>query len=253
MVIIYSIMRNILRPPAFLIGALAASLLPFPGAAQQTGSVLIWPVNPVIETDKRAAALWLENPGKTPVSLQVRIYAWDQVGGKNVYASQEEVVGTPPIVTIAPGAKQLVRLTRMGPVPGKPETPYRIIVDEIPAPATAGSAAGAAISFRMRYSIPLFVIGTGDGRSADLPRPKLAWRIVKDAGTNFVEIRNDGSVRARLTEAFIDGRTPLGNGLLGYVLPRRVMRWPLPPGVTGDALSASVNGIPVVPLERTSD
>ena len=69
--------------------------------AQQPGSLLIWPVNPVIEGDARAAALWLENPGKTPITLQVRIFAWAQQDNDNVYAQQDDVVGTPPIISIA--------------------------------------------------------------------------------------------------------------------------------------------------------
>ena len=111
-------MRSVWLSLALLLAALALMILaPGPASAQQPGAVLIWPVNPVIEADKQAAALWLENPGKTPVTLQVRIYAWAQTDGKNVYADQQAIIGTPPIVTIAPGSKQLVRLTRSGPAP----------------------------------------------------------------------------------------------------------------------------------------
>ena len=110
-------MRSVWLSLALLMVALCLIVIaPAPASAQQPGAVLIWPVNPVIDADKQAAALWLENPGKTPVTLQVRIYAWAQTGGKNVYADQQAVIGTPPIMTIAPGAKQLVRLTRSGPL-----------------------------------------------------------------------------------------------------------------------------------------
>lgn len=246
-------MRNIYLSLALLVAALLLLIISPSAGAQQPGSVLIWPVNPTIEADKKAAALWLENPGKTPITLQIRIYAWEQAGGKNVYAPQEAVVGTPPIVTIAPGTKQLVRLTRMAAARSSPETPYRVIVDEVPAQAGSDAAPGAAISFRMRYSIPLFVMGPAMGKNVPAPEPRLAWRVVTEGGERFVEVQNDGPVHARLTEAVIDGRTPLAEGLLGYVLAGRTMRWPLAAGDAAHALSASVNGLAAAPLKRTPD
>jgi len=243
-------MRNIYL--SFALALFALMVISPSAGAQQPGSLLIWPVNPVIAADKKAAALWLENPGTSPLTLQIRIYAWEQAEGKNVYAAQEAVVGTPPIVTIAPGTKQLVRLTRMGAGPAKTEIPYRVIVDEIPA-AGLDATPGAAISFRMRYSIPLFVMGPATQRNAPALQPKLVWRIVTQGGERFVEVRNNGLVHARLTAAVIGGRTPLGEGLLGYVLPDRAMRWPLPPGASTDDFSASVNGLAAVTLERTAE
>jgi fimbrial chaperone protein len=98
-----TLMRSVWLSLVLLVVALFLIVIaPSPASAQQPGAVLIWPVNPVIEADKQAAALWLENPGKTPVTLQVRIYAWAQTAGKNLYADQQIVIGTPPIMTIAP-------------------------------------------------------------------------------------------------------------------------------------------------------
>lgn len=271
-------LRPLLLPLALL--ALAILLLvglPRPAAAQANGgSILIWPVGPVIEADQRAAALWLENPGSAPVTLQVRIYAWAQVGGKNAYALQDAVLGTPPIVTIAPGAKQLIRLTRTVDIPAGTEAAYRVIVDEIPA-ARAAAEAGAAVSFRMRYSLPLFAYGQGlvspaaQAKSAPRrkgsqrasfeggaalpqsgppePAPLLDWRTGTDTDGHFLEIRNRGAHHARLTDvgfapsgtngsnAF--GAATLAKGLFGYILPGATMRWPLTADVPLAAPGAS--------------
>ena len=111
-------MKSIFLSLALLFFALMLLVIaPPPAAAQQPGSILIWPINPVIEGDDRAAALWLENPGKAPVTLQVRVYAWAQLDGRDAYAPQDEVLGTPPIVSIQPGERQLIRLTRTTPPP----------------------------------------------------------------------------------------------------------------------------------------
>lgn len=251
-------MHSIWLSLAMLFAALAILLLaPPPAAAQQgPGAILIWPVNPVIEPDRQAGALWLENPGKTPVTLQVRVYAWAQAEGKNAYADTRDVIGTPPIVTIAPGEKQLIRLTRTGPAPTGFEAPYRLIVDEIPAQEPDAGKPGASVAFRMRYSLPLFAIGTSAPRAdskAPAPVPLLGWRIVGEPGEPMIEIRNDGPVHARLTAAML-GDAIIAPGLLGYVLPGQVMRWPLPSGAKKDAiLTAAVNGKPAGPVARLPD
>ncbi len=242
-----------------VVALLCAGTLPAPAAARAPGAVLIWPVHPVIEADRRAGALWLENPGKTPVALQVRIYAWAQREGRNLYAEQGDVVATPPVVTIAPGAKQLVRLTRLGAPPPRYETAYRIIVDEIPAPAAAAAPPGAAIAFRMRYSLPLFVRGAGSAAAAggDPATPRLVWRRVVQGGEAFAEIRNAGERHARLTDVAIANgarRVPLAEGLLGYVLAGETMRWPLPRGADPSGeLEASVNALPAAPIARAGE
>ncbi len=228
--------------------------LPAPAAARGPGAVLIWPVHPVIEADRRAGALWLENPGETTVTLQVRVFTWAQREGKNLYAEQGDVVATPPVVTIAPGAKQLVRLTRLGAPPPRFEAAYRIIVDEIPAPAAAAAPPGAAIAFRMRYSLPLFVRGAGSaaGTGGDRAAPRLAWRHIVEGGEAFAEIHNAGERHARLTDVAIENgarRLPLAEGLLGYVLAGETMRWPLPRGADpAGNLAASVNALPAAPV-----
>lgn len=95
-------------------------------------SVLIWPIDPVLEADQKAGALWLENRGTAPANLQVRVFAWRQGDYQEQYQAQREIIGSPPVANVAPGQKQLIRLTRTGPSPVGQEQAYRIIIDEIP-------------------------------------------------------------------------------------------------------------------------
>jgi fimbrial chaperone protein len=233
--------------PALLAAPLAlAALLPAPAFAQ-SGPILIWPVNPTIQPDARSTALWLENPGKAPIQLQVRVFAWQQSGEGDAYAAQTDVIGTPPMVTIAPGSKQLVRLTRTQPAPARSEQAFRVIVDEIPLPGATSSADSAArIQFRMRYAIPLFSYGAGyaePDRKASPSAQSLAWRIVGEGHARFLEIRNTGATHARLVDAAFDADAkPFAPGLLGYVLAGSTMRWALPDGAGAGALRISVNG-----------
>ena len=223
---------------------------------QAATSVLIWPIDPTLEADAKAGALWLENRGSAAASLQIRVFAWQQGEFQDQYQAQREVIGSPPVATLAPGQKQLVRLTRTGLTPPGQERAYRIIIDEIPAPQApnaAGEGAQAAIRLQMRYSVPLFAYGEGlvgkpdaDAARTAVGRPQLTWRPVTVQGKPYVEVRNSGPVHARLTDVTLRQgaqQRPLGEGLLGYVLPGASMRWPAPvaPG-SGAALSGRING-----------
>ena len=230
--------------------------------AQAASSVLIWPIDPVLEADQQASALWLENRGSETANLQIRVFGWSQSGFAEQYQNQRDVIGSPPVAKIEPGQKQLVRLTRTKEVPPGQELAYRIIIDEIPSaqPTTAdGGKTAAAIRFQMRYSVPLFAYGAGlwskeDSTRARDPKgvglPQLSWRTVAVDGKPYVEVRNQGAVHARLTDVAIKqaGQSrPLAEGLLGYVLPGAVMRWPAPGPLAGDsALQVRVNGAPQV-------
>ncbi len=228
------------------------------GNVHAASSVLIWPIDPVLEADQQASALWLENRGSETANLQIRVFGWSQSGFAEQYQNQRDVIGSPPVAKIEPGQKQLVRLTRTREVPPGQELAYRIIIDEIPSaqPATAdGGKTAAAIRFQMRYSVPLFAYGAGlwskeDSTRARDPKgvglPQLSWRTVAVDGKPYVEVRNQGAVHARLTDVTIKqaGQSkPLAEGLLGYVLPGAVMRWPAPGPLAGEsALQVRVNG-----------
>ena len=229
------------------------------GQVQAASSVLIWPIDPVLEADQQASALWLENRGTETANLQIRVFAWSQSGFDEQYQNQRDVIGSPPVAKIEPGQKQLVRLTRTKDVPPGREMAYRIIIDEIPSAVPVATPAdgktAAAVRFQMRYSVPLFAYGPGlwskvdDTRERDpksAGKPDLSWKKITVAGRNYVEMHNQGAVHARLTDAsFKQGgqSRPLVEGLMGYVLPGATMRWQVPDNLPADQpLQVRVNG-----------
>lgn len=226
-----------------------------PAAAQSSGALLIWPVDPVLEARQNATALWLENNGTLPKTLQVRVFAWAQKNGSNVYAAQDDVIGSPPILTIAPGQRQLVRLTRTVPPSDEPERSYRVIVDEIPVPQTAEKGAGASVSFRMRYSIPLFSyaqempLDLRETIKTEQVKRALQWHVGQDADGRYLEVKNEAKIHARLVDVSFEkenSTSPVAKGLLGYVLPGSTVRWPLPNETQASAtLVTTLNGTAV--------
>ena len=211
----------------------SASIAPAAGAATP---LLIWPVDPVIEPDRSAAALWLENRGREPALMQVRIYRWSQPDGADRFDDQEQVEASPPIVEIAAGSRQMVRLTVPREQRQSGESAYRVIIDEVPLPQ-AETASGNAVRFQMRYSIPLFVHGAIAGGPDETPAAQLRCSLARWApGGGEIRLTNGGSKHARLLNLrFETGKStvPLGEGLLGYALPGSTITRKLPPGVTG--------------------
>ena len=250
---------------AMLVTAMAVAVaLSAGGPAFGAASVMIWPINPVIASDARATALWLENRGATAVTLQIRVLGWTQQDfGDRFQEAPQELVTSPPLATIAPGRRQLVRLMRTREAPANSETSYRILIDEVPGPESheasrAESDVAMGVTFRMRYSVPLFVYGRGmrppeatsaaRRDTAAASQPALSWRLVTDERGRFLQLRNAGATHARLSNVQLV--TPASGfdvaaGLLGYVLPGADMRWPLPDGAPdgdGVALRLAVNG-----------
>lgn len=207
-------------------------------------TVVIWPVDPTIAAKQQATALWLENKGATPVTLQVRTLGWSQASGGDALATQDEVIASPPIAEVAPGQRQLVRLIRRAPAPADGEHSYRLLIDELPAPpAAVGDArASAQLSVQMRYSIPLFTYGEPSEAGA----AHLSMRLRTDGATRTLEIANTGTRHARLTDLKLGVGTQavmVRAGLAGYVLAGATLRLPLPAGVNGTAVSVGVNGV----------
>ena len=224
---------------ALLLGAVVAAART---ASASGATLMLWPIDPVIEASSKGAAVWLENRGTAPLTLQVRVVGWTARNYTDDYVeAQRLVVASPPMATIAAGQRQLVRLMRVGPVPAGREAAFRVFIDEIPqAPSADAPAPDVAmgVAFRMRYSLPLFVYGPGAGRHKG--EPDIKWRILEGDGRRWLEVRNDGPVHAKLTNvrlaaAGLPASTfSVTRGLLGYVLPGAEMRWPIPDAVPGD-------------------
>ncbi len=245
--------QPIVRIAAFLLAGSGLALAMPPGPAVAAASLLVWPIDPVIEARRGAGALWLENQGNTLAVVQIRIFAWNQRGGDDDYGDQTAIVASPPMAQIAPGGRQLVRLTSTQTERAPGEAAFRIVVDEIPVrdpPASGGgetSLSKAGVRFQMRYTIPLFVYGgTSKAPSPGAGASGLHCTLAEQDGRTLVRIRNEAATHVRLVDARFDlasGPVALPGGQLSYILPGSTMHWPLPAGTTGrEPLDTLVNG-----------
>lgn len=236
-----------LTPRAWLL--LAALSGPAVGAGLQVA-----PISLTLDAKARADGLWLSNTGDAPLHAQVRVFRWTQNGGEEKLEPSHELAISPPMLALEPGARQLVRVIRTGPMPDRVEAAYRVIVDELPLdqpvalpPPPAPSEAKRGLQFVLRYSVPVFV-----APSTAAAVPDLHGMLVRDGEQAALEIENSGGMHAQLGNlVFVDARgerRELVPGLLGYVLPGQRMHWPLAPAAAafagGGSLQSRINGGP---------
>ncbi|PNS09556.1 fimbrial biogenesis chaperone [Solilutibacter silvestris] len=206
-------------------------------APTMAASLQVAPTGLALAPAQNADVLTLTNSGSEAMRAQVRVFHWTQRDGKDVLEPTHDIVATPAMLSIAPGASQLVRVVRLTP-PGATEGSYRVIVSELPPPKKQGAKIG--LQFALEYSLPVFLLPPGAPQTG-------GYALHARRAGNALEVSNSGRMHARLsslTQVAADGKkTVLFPGLLGYVLPGQTMRWTLPPAKdsgTG-AFSAMIN------------
>ena len=187
-------------------------------------------VNPIrIDMTKGAttAAITVRNDGEDAVVVQSSILAWAQDNGQDVYTPTTEALATPPIMTVPPGAEQIVRVgLRRGPDPQR-ELTYRLYLQEVPPPPKAGFT---GLQVALRVGLPVFVAPV----APTLRRLEWSAEIGQDGALRLVA-QNTGNAHVQLTDFELGipgGSQPVAHeSTLAYVLAgqRRVWMLPLPP------------------------
>lgn len=194
------------------------------GTEAVASGLQVSPVTLTLQNTQHAEGLWLSNEGDNVVQAQVRVYRWNQSDFSDRLTPSQELVASPPMLELAPGERQLIRIIRLGPASNNIEDAYRLFIDELP-PSTRQIN---RLQFVLHYSIPVFI----QPASILATSVKLQWKLRLIDGNAFVEISNQGSSHAQLSAAtYINARgvrKEITPGLLGYVLPGATMRWRLP-------------------------
>jgi fimbrial chaperone protein len=204
----------------YLSAALTAAFLTLPTTSAGAASLQVSPVSVEIPAPGASAILKLRNDGTAALNAQIRVFRWTQVNGEEKLEPTEDLVASPPIVSLAPKSDYTVRLVRVTKRPIEKGETYRLLVDELP---DAKQQRNGAVTIVLRYSIPVFFY------SLDAAEAKLAWSIEQRSGRMFVTATNNGDRHVRISALKLrtgDGTTiSFGNGLTGYVLGRSIMRW----------------------------
>lgn len=203
------------------------------------------PVMLSLQATQNADGLWLSNTGDGIVHAQVRVYHWTQQGGEEQLTPSRGLIISPPMMQLAIGDKQMVRVIRTGAPPhgaGAVEDAYRVSIDELPIDAQGKKG----LQFVLHYSVPVFVEPAGTKAVA----PQLQWSLQREGDHAVLQIANTGTGHAQLSQvSYMDStgrRIEISGGLLGYVLPGATMHWTLKQSaaafVAGGIFEAMING-----------
>jgi fimbrial chaperone protein len=139
------------------LGLMVVAAMPLAHAGQFS----VTPVRIFMDAKDRATAITLTNDGDTELVMQADIYVWTQKpGGEEDLALSEDMILAPPIIKLAPKARQVLRLANLKPVlPGQQQT-YRMIVREIPE-AKPADTKNVQLQIALAFSLPVFISPPG--------------------------------------------------------------------------------------------
>jgi fimbrial chaperone protein len=212
--------------------------------SSRAATLQVEPVLIDVTAPAAASTITLRNEGTAPINVQVRIFRWSQVDGKETLEPTEDVVASPPAVALSPKANYITRIVRVTKRPVAGEESYRILVDQLP---DATQQKGNTVNLLMRCSIPVFF------GAADRGTPKVAWTVAVTGSKVKVTAHNEGERRIRIATLNVrDGKgktVTFGKGLVGYVLGKSSVSWTTPAaGLSSNgpvSVSAQSDGGPV--------
>lgn len=214
-----------------LVAAAVLAASPLAAASLQVQPALVDVTAPTA-----AATLTLRNEGPAPINIQVRVFRWSQTQGEEKLEPTEDVVASPPAVTLEPKTDYVARVVRVAKGAVAEEESYRLFVDELPGSVQQKTN---TINIVVRHSIPVFF-----GPQGKAP-PAVSWSVARAGGKLVVKARNAGAARLRVSALVLrdqGGKTvSFGPGLVGYVLGRSTMRWAAPGAARGFAAAGAVS------------
>lgn len=201
----------------FVLSAIVAMAVSPRGYA---GSFGVDPVRLTLPSGARSTSLSLRNHASEPVVVQSEVMAWTQQDGKDVLTPSQDLIVSPPVFKVGPGATQLVRvgLRRAG-EPDR-ELTYRLFLLEVPPPPAPGET---GVTTRLRLGLPVFVTPRGNAA------PVLDWRVRKGPhGEVELSLDNRGNAHVQAIDwklTLHDGTPIAEENHFVYVLAGQRQSW----------------------------
>ena len=190
--------------------------------AAQAGSFSANPVRLSLPAGATSTSLALTNQGNETVTIQTTVMGWSQDGGRDLLTPSQDLVVSPPIFKVAPGATQTVRIGLLRKADKERELTYRLFLQEVPPPRAAGEQ---GVSVALQLALPVFV--QPQGRAA----PVLSWQATPASdGAVELSLANAGNAHVQIVEARLvrpDGSVAAESAPRTYVLPGQSRSWPM--------------------------
>jgi fimbrial chaperone protein len=189
-------------------------------ASVEAASLRVSPI--LIDSGENAnATITLHNHETRPLNAQVRVFRWTQSGGEDQLVPVDDVIASPPIVSIEANQDYVVRLQRTSGQQPVNEESYRIVVDELPNPNRQRNGTVAVV---LRYIVPAFFF------PADASQPRVKWSLGVSDGRSVLMAENSGDKRLQVVDLGLKTGNRVSvvqKGLAGYVLGHSTRIWPL--------------------------
>ncbi|MDR3471693.1 MAG: fimbria/pilus periplasmic chaperone [Devosia sp.] len=101
-------------------------------AHAEAGGLRVAPIFVRMTAQQPMTTVQIWNDNRTPLGVQIRVFSWHVVDGRNVLEPTRDVVASPPIATLAPGAENVIRVVRVSSQPVRTVEKYRLLIDELP-------------------------------------------------------------------------------------------------------------------------
>jgi fimbrial chaperone protein len=216
------------RVQAFAPVAFLAVLSVGPAAAQ---SLQVAPIVLDLPPTGASSVLTLQTNSKEGVAVQARVFRWSQADGEDKLEKTEDVVISPPVLTVRGGASSTLRFVRVAKTPVSGEETYRVLIDELP---DRKKIQAGTVALTVRQSVPVFFAGT-DARPGSI-----TWRVVEHKGKLVLEASNTGQKRVKLLRLSVTDEKNhdlVKNGGLAYVLGGQTRAWELSGAAAGKTLT----------------
>lgn len=151
-------------------------------------SLDVSPVSLQLSTDNPLGVLSLKNTDDASVLIQIKQVKWSQKNGTDVYEKTDNLIVTPPVLSIPPKESKIVRIGSLAQINPGEEASYRLLLQEVPK-RVLKKISGHGVRMVLHISLPVFIKPTNEIK-------KLSWRATTQNGqkTIVVNASNKGNV-----------------------------------------------------------
>lgn len=190
------------------------------GLAGRAAELDIYPVMVKLSPARIRDSVTLSNNAETPTVIEARIFRWTQTATGDQLVETNEAITAPPVFTLQPRARQVVRIGLRREPESKDELYYRLILSEV----LGGTGEVGTIAVALRLSLPVFYT------PPDV-KAEARWSVSPMAGGKIrVALRNAGNAHLKVSEVTValpsDPEMPLAVSKgFKYVLPGVTRAW----------------------------
>ncbi len=175
-------MKRLLRSAGMIAAILTG--LSGPSFPAHSSSLNVSPVRLSLDSKHRSVALSVHNMGDEAKVIQTELVSWTQQDGNDVHTPTRDLLVNPPIFTLKPGKRQVIRLGLNYKADFRKEQAYRLRLTEVPPPPTAEFN---GLRIALRFDLPVYVL------PKETQNNLLNWKASRSANGEVLLILNNMS------------------------------------------------------------